>query len=622
MKYSNIIKTAIPAVALALVACSSDEDGVNVGNKTNPVSGEITTFTATIESDEVTRATISGSGSVWNTTWDETDKINVFNSKGTSAPFKITKIENNVATFTKDDNTSLGDTGPFYAAYSHSTKVLTPSEGGVLTGTIPTIYTGSGDNANIRDITVSDKGFNTTYRYLVACADNQDKLEFKNVLSFIRIKAQASTEFPFRTIKIIANNQEKIAGDFSVKVGDANSNPTCTAGDDASSFIKIAVADNDDHEYFIPVIPQTLAKGFTLLFETEGTDAQRIYQRIMNTSFKFDRTKVHDLGEYSYNGNGTKMTGQILDNVVDLDLPSGTLWYTVNAFDAAATKEHSKDKSKTATISRTDPASSFYAWGELLTKSNQYYEITNGWLIKRYSLQKKDNACLNYSWYYTYGITQGTDDEEEQDNSAMTRKRSYKFGCGSGNLADLAYPERRYYFISQALTGRSTGVLMRYNNYSSYGSSITDWGGGVDDGKTILASDDDIVYQNSAGHRMCMPTSAQFGELCNLTIEKVSGSNVFKLTSSNGRFITLPFGGYKHTQGSSSTASAQSDRDTDAACYWTRELAEGNENSYMAKSFVISTNNTASIVEAERCQGRMVRGVVLNSAIAPSQSYR
>lgn len=619
MKYSNIIKTAIPAVALALVACSSDEDGVNVGNKTNPVSGEITTFTATIESDEVTRATISGSGSVWNTTWDETDKINVFNSKGTSAPFKITKIENNVATFTKDDNTSLGDTGPFYAAYSHSTKVLTPGEDGVLTGTIPTIYTGSGDNANISDITVSNKGFNTTYRYLVACADNQDKLAFKNVLSFIRIKAQASTDFPFRTIKIIANNQEKIAGDFSVKVGDANSDPTCTAGDDASSFIKIAVADNNVHEYFIPVIPQTLAKGFTLLFETEGTDAQRIYQRIMNTSFKFDRTKVHDLGEYSYNDNGTKMAGQILENVVDLDLPSGTLWYTVNAFDAAATKKHSKDPDNTTVeISKTDPASSFYAWGELLTKNNQYYEITTRFFGTRYSLQKKDDDCLNYSWYYTYTIAEGTGNEEDQDNSTMTRKRSYKFGCGSGNIADLIYPARRYYFISQALTGRSTGVLMRYNSNSAYGSSITDWGGGVDDGKTILASDDDIVYQNSAGHRMCMPTSAQFGELCNLTIEKVSESNVFKLSSSNGRYITLPFGGYKFTESSTDKAP---DKGDGTACYWTRELAEGNENSYKAKSFVISADNSASVIDAERCQGRMVRGVVLNSAIAPSQSY-
>ena len=602
MNYYSIFKAAIPAVVLAFVACSSDDDVIEK-NPTTQVSGEVMKFSATIESDDISRATMSISGSTWNTSWENTDEINVFNSTGTTAPFSITKIENNVATFEKKaGGASLGDTAPYYAVYANSSNALTPGASGVLTGSIPYTYTSS----NISTILVNGNEFKQTYRYLVACS-NENNLSFKNVLSFIRIKAQASNDFPFTTIKIVANNQEKIAGNFSVTIGKATAAPTCEAATGASSYIEIAVADMESHEYLIPVIPSSLSKGFTLLFETDFDNAttkkcQRIYQRVMNKKFDFDRLKIHDLGEYTYNGNGTKMSGDILDNVVDLGLPSGTLWCTQN-IDGGLTTTTSRGQTietNTLKLAGLNAVGGYYSWAEIYRK--QDYAYKQPWA--------NNNDVGSYSFY---SARLASRDEKYQ---------SYKYGMGAADwLASVFDFDKSYSMIEKNfLNSPLKGLLSRYNSSSDYENSNLQWFGTARDYVTILATDDDAAYK-MVGNRMCMPTESQFTELVNLTIssETVNSKSVYKISSSlySDRYITLPPGGYKHMEDEKDNNNVKSGT---VACYWTKNRSAEAVDSYKAKSVNIS-GTAGTVYDAERCQGRLIRAVVMNNAIAPANTY-
>lgn len=599
MKRSKITISIFCALALTFSSCSSDSDVVSDIKTPGTTNTETDlTFTGVIESDDATRITMSNSSGTWSTVWNTTDGIRVFNSSGNIANFVVSAVDDNqVATFTRDanaENESLGESAPYYAVYSETPLDLTIEFNGVISGSIPSVYT-SGDLSGI-EVSTSG-GFNLKYRYMFAVADANNQFAFKNIMSFVRIKVKSTTNFPISMVKIVANNQEKIAGSFSANFNNGSVNidkPTT-----GSSYIEIPVTDNNAHEYLIPIIPQTLSKGFTLLLETPfntTNQSQRIYQRVMSGSFTFARNKVLDLGDY------TNVTTGILEDVVDLGLSDATLWSTKNITGSYIENSQSASKKNLNDVdfvSSVETLGDYYSWAETYTKDD--YPYTQPWL--------NNKVIGSYSFYNGNGPFRNV------------TYQSYLYGMGACNWLTSTLDYSKSYAM---ISGNLEGLLSRYNSSSDYNSTTLNWFAGVVDNVSILATDDDVAYK--ANNRYVIPTSGQFADLLkssNTSIAYNGTNKYYTITSKTytDRFIVLPAGGYKHMTSKSDNNNA---KNTTTACYWTKNRSEAATDSYKAVSYVISTSNgtsTGESTDADRCQGRLVRAVVMNNAIAPANTY-
>lgn len=100
--------------------------------------------------------------------------------------------------------------------------------------------------------------------------------------------------------------------------------------------------------YYLAVLPTTDNLMFTLLLESEfaGNNGQKIYQAT-NSGLVFEAGKIYDLG--TYDASNLESKNKVLDNVVDLDLPSGTIWATTNVGASAPTE-----------------IGDYYRWGRLM----------------------------------------------------------------------------------------------------------------------------------------------------------------------------------------------------------------------------------------------------------------
>ena len=165
--------------------------------------------------------------------------------------------------------------------------------------------------------------------------------------------------------------------------------------------------------------------------------------------------------------------------------------------------------------------------------------------------------------------------------------------------------------------------MKKYNSLGGYTSNLSDWNGGTRDNLTVLETVDDVAYQNSNG-KMRIPSEDDFLALANassntdsskpLACGPSAGSNnkLYKFKNrTTGHYIELPINGYMRT-----TAADDADphKQPTWGCYWTRNRTSTASNSYMARAAKI-VNSTGSdggisIVDANRCAGRMIRGVI------------
>lgn len=401
-KYNICVKTAIAVFAVVLSACSSDNDVVenDIVNPESPVSNnDIMTFSASMDAGNVTRTDFNSNSTIW----AKGDQIRVLNLATITAPdqsgypthgyFTLdthTGVYTKEETFTGTKIQSNGDgTDRFYAYYPHSTKAaiatLTNGQQCIMQkGEVPTVQT----------------AMNGTYDqslHFMTAFSNNSTFTFKNVCALLKITLTNSN---ISRIKVIANPKFKnnsvynkefvytnIAGTFEASIMYSDGTTSMKATDtNNKTYVELRAAGDGgsantvigDGTYYMVVLPVAISNGFTLTLET--SDGNTIYQRVNTKTTAFERNKMYDLGTYDCSGTPDGMTA--LTDVVDLDLPSGTLW---------ATKNINKNGSLVSSIYTVGD---YFSWG----KDSFTGVATYG------SLPDRTNNTLNsqYDWAYTY----------------------------------------------------------------------------------------------------------------------------------------------------------------------------------------------------------------------------
>lgn len=342
MRKHNInIKTALAVFAVALSACSSDNDIVdnNSNNQEKPVAGKSMTFHASMEGDgdNATRTDFNSNSTVWATG----DAISILNKatvtdepdRPASAEFGITGgIGTKEADFEGGPIKANGnDADDFYAYYPSSSF---DSNNEKMVGNIPTVQTATAD------------GYDQSLHFMTAHSTNST-FEFKNVCALLKItltdNPTGEDSNPVCRVKVVANPKlihvydslfqyTSIAGNFEATVN-TDGIATTTSTEAKKTYVELRAAADDDGTakktlgngtFYMVVLPATISDGFTLLLERkDGT----IYQRINTKVTSFDRNQMYNLGSYNCSSTPTGMTSLGNGNdVVDLDLPSGTIW--------------------------------------------------------------------------------------------------------------------------------------------------------------------------------------------------------------------------------------------------------------------------------------------------------
>lgn len=590
----NYIKQSIWAfAAIALVACSSDDDKDTTESLT-PVENTSTSFSATIEtgnsgSSKATRTSLVTDADVPYPVWSSGDQLHIYNATTPANALFGLKSEDYVGqrqgVFDGTITKNAGD--KFFALYCST-----------LTGTgAPTLTASNGSatiSATIPATQSTTPGFHPDLHFMTACTTGST-FKLKNAMSLIRVNIADNNydNFKICRIRFKANKtSEKIAGNFTATIGDDGtlSDYSVTNGSN-EIVIDGGVNGLSTGTYYIAILPCAFSEGFTLAFEeyrSQDTHTE-VFDRIRETAFNVDASEIINLGTYTAKACAKEAYVDLgITREID-GVTKKVLWCIENVYDEAGEAITGTNR----TTTETDPNSSFYAWGENYVKSNQY----------------KVQACQNYSWYYSYSLGQGSSSAQQAEEAAHFEKRSYKYGIGNGNWWDAVNSTLRWTFHPNY-----KGVLIKYNSEEYYTSSITDWGGGNADGKTELELMDDAAYQKSLKFQKNIVRIASEKDFVALWAAVNDKTLKFiKLPSSYGFqhqdtkcYITLPIAGYRYQD----SASDDPVKDTDVACYWTRERTTSKDNlSYQARAVRIRDSGVF-YGDEPRCAGRMLRGVI------------
>lgn len=355
-------------VSLALFAsCSSDSDiEEKADNNENTPTGEYV-FSATIEDNEVTRAALNTTDNRMH--WETGDKITVFapiGSSGTAGTVTGTEFTLNPASanstigyFTSNTLPTLGSGANYYFAfYPHSANCTFENKDYYVVAEVPT-------EQEVTDGYTFDK--NAMMMMAYAPKDTK-QFKFKNVCALIKVTISGNKNGTVKYIKLMSNNEARyLSGKFKVKNTFFNDQLSITAPDQTDrkdvSYVQLEIPaskDDDPVDYYVVARPSAvLNAGFTLLLEGEFKNgSQKIYQRVNKSSRTLEYSKIYDLGEY----NVKELP--FMDDVVDLDLPTGTIWCTKNIQGGGSTP--------TTFVSSMYDNGDYYAWGETSQRSNNY----------------------------------------------------------------------------------------------------------------------------------------------------------------------------------------------------------------------------------------------------------
>ncbi len=344
MKNYNIcIKTALAVFAVALSACSSDDDIAdnNSNSQEKPVTNKTMTFRATMDdgsgsNSKATRTDFNGNNTIWAT--DD----NIYIQNKASVPDETDRpayaefgITDGVGTKEADFSggpirANMDGTSDQFYAYYPSSSFDTDNE--VMTGNIPTVQT------------PTDGTYPQTLHYMTAYSTNST-FKFKNVCALLKITLTNNTTIS--RIKVVANptltnlydqqfNYTNIAGGFTATIG-SDGTATTTATGTKNTYVELrAAGDNGKAKtplgngtFYMVVLPAAI-NGFTLIFEDKD---ENVYQRVNTSRTAFARNEMYNLGSYDCTSATTLLNSGLTafgNDVVDLDLPSGTLWAKKN----------------------------------------------------------------------------------------------------------------------------------------------------------------------------------------------------------------------------------------------------------------------------------------------------
>lgn len=360
----KLIKPLFPLCAILLASCGADDEIVTPDNQV-PVNNSTKkmSFSASIKED-VTRAEFDEQNK---TVWSENDKIWVYNAAASSANnkqyFTLTKghgTKNAEFEGEEIEHYEGEDANNFYAFYPYDENNPVTFNGNTVATSLPSVQA------------AKENLFETGYQYMTAYTKNSN-LSFRNIVSFFKVTVKSSSTFQVSRIKIVANNVThedgtasdkytktflNIAGDFSAEIGDDGKASNITITGNASNVVETTITPSTDAKTYylavLPVLPTTDNLKFTLLLESEfvADNGQKIYQAT-NSGLAFEAGKIYDLG--TYDASNLESKNKVLDNVVDLDLPSGTIWATTNVGASAPTEK-----------------GDYYRWGRLMPYNTGY----------------------------------------------------------------------------------------------------------------------------------------------------------------------------------------------------------------------------------------------------------
>lgn len=602
MKYLK--EYTLLALALLMASCSSDNDTIEISKENNNVPATSSmSFSASIDSKvtgdmngKATRTTLSSDANPY-PLWSKGDQIKIFNTATSDAKlFSISDGDENksAATFTGEINTaSTGN--KFYAVYA----------GGITASGKPTLALSGNKvtvSGNIPSSQSTTAGFHPELHFMTAYTEGST-FHFRNGMALMKVTIADNNYNNFKICKIVLksnNESEAIAGDFTADI--ANTNKEATKEDPTSykvgDLINYTVTNGSSEividngttplptgTYYIAILPCAFSNGFTLSFVdcvigNYGDAVGKVvdlsqYDRIKSTSFNVAASEIINLGTY---------TAKECAKEAYVDLGIGPLFCVENVYDDNA---------------NSPVNASYYSWGETLVKANQ---------------EKNSDDYRNYSWYYNYNFSTGSQHAEN------LKKRCYKYGVGATNWNAFTASES-YEFAYHGYTG----VLLKYNDNSSYTQSSADWTGGSVDNDSDLDLEDDVAYQNSPQHILRMASEDDFKALINnsgrgastiLLQAYAAGSNntVYKfLNKETGRYLLVPIGGYRFMTSESDHNNVKYGVGSDypTVYYWSRTRTKTTGNDYKAKALkVVATSHNNSIVDIERAAGLLVRGVI------------
>lgn len=597
MKNMKLSRIFIPVCAMLFAACTSENDSFVENTETSETPAENVSetthvvFSATTdEGDNITRATFKNLVMGWEsgdqisviphkqTTKDNTyanptmSAVN-FNVKEIGGTYKQSakfegEISSNVdyywAVYTKnttdkDYKTSSSRTDGGSRANPRYTHVNTTDN---FTGQIPYAQT-----------VLAGKEVDETAMYMTASTTAEEKIfRFKNLTALLKINIKSgdgTTDKKVKYVRFVANDTSaKLTGKFTAKIGE-DGIAALTPGTTNNSVLLQANGDALNGTYYISVLPATLNGGFKILLETECAGySQEIYVRKSSGNITLYRNEIVDLGSYdataTTTSNGVKgIKNSFISDVVDLDLPSATLWSAKNI--AAGTQTF---------VDNVYDYGQYYCWGEDFgfdekptttnaTNTRDSYKTTT---INRVSYDTK----LRYEW------------------------DTYKWAPGSRYVSD------------------GLGVYTALGKYNPT------------DGKTELDPEDDIA-QIKTGGQFCMPTGSQITELkentdrSNRAAYATGSLNGYSYASklNSNKKLWLPAAGIFYgalfdggTFIFSSKTSHQSDVGT-YAYYWSKTIYTGGNNYQQAYCLDTNTGGIFSQNNGRdrRYAGRSIRPV-------------
>lgn len=426
---------------LLLASCTTDFDQQLGGSRTGAPDGKAV-FVASTEGPSALTTKVYADENL-KVLWNAGDRISIFNRTTGNTEYAFTGDDGDTAGDFEVVSEVAGDTDidNVYAKYPYQ-DATTVSAAGVLTTVLPA------------EQYYKEKSFGIGANTMVAVTDG-NFLAFKNVGGYLSFRLYGDNISVSR-ITIKGNHGEKIAGKaaITIPVGGTPSVVMDGTATDAISVVcnppvKIGTSTTDYTDFWFVIPPTTFTGGFTI---TVTDHMGGVYEKSTTSSFTISRNKLDWM-------NPIKVVPDYVKRYVDLGLPSGTMWATMNI--GASTLYEDGD---------------FFAWGETEKKTSyfwgtyQYYDYDSGIIspsagITKYTgfdysiLQEGDDAArVNWGGDWRMPTAEEWAELKENCTYELIRQDSkYVWKITGKNGCILFLPGGGRYFESDILDFNSQG---------------------------------------------------------------------------------------------------------------------------------------------------------------------
>ncbi len=369
-------KLIIPCILLAVLAGCTNESELTGGS--DYVSRVTITAKDFEAGDAATRTAFEVSASGLAFKWAETDVVGIYPNEGDQVSFPMTAgAGTNSASF---DGGGWALKGNYtYAAY-FPYSVDNTTQGRTYTA-LPITYTGQTQSANN---STADMG---NFDYMVAKASTPASgnvnFAFEHVGSVLYIQLTAPEAATFTKLTISAD-EPIFTTEATVNLSDGTLTPTSTSNSISLALDNIAVEAGSTLYAWMQIAP---------------TDASSKALKATLVSDEFDFYESNFAGKNYEQGKAYQLIAsstpvKIIHEYVDLGLPSGTMWATMNVG-----------------ASSPEDCGSYYAWGETEAKVLYGWENYKWCIGSMYSL-------IKYNVSNDYGLIDNRTTLELSDDAA------------------------------------------------------------------------------------------------------------------------------------------------------------------------------------------------------------